>query len=83
LKDFIDYVKVISLQYEELYHDLGLLELRNEATRMQIRLVEQYVKTKKQILAEAMRVADDDETTQLLTQAKELDELLKQHKGAR
>jgi DNA primase len=78
LRDIADYVKILSLQYEELYQGLELLELRNEAARLQVRLIEQYVKTKKQPLIEAMREAHDEtEATKLLEQAKELDQLLK------
>jgi len=53
------------------------LELRNEASRLQTRLIEQYVKIKKQPLIEAMISADESERTRLLTEAKALDELLK------
>lgn len=77
LREIGDYVKILSLQYEELYQDLGLLELRNEATRLQIRLIEHYVKLKKHVLTQALLTADDDQTNRLLQQAKALDELLK------
>jgi hypothetical protein len=40
-------------------------------------VIEQYVKTKKQPLIEAMHEADDVERTRLLSEAKALDELLK------
>jgi len=77
LRSVVDYVKILSLQYEELYQGLELLELRNEAARLQVRLIEQYVKSKKQPLIEAMRSATEPEAQKLLQQAKELDELLK------
>lgn len=77
LQDVADYVKVLALQFEELYQGIELLELRNEAARLQSRLIDQYVKTKKQPLIEAMRTADDAERTRLLTEAKALDELLR------
>ncbi len=78
LRDIADYVKILSLQFEELYQGLELLELRNEATRLQVRLIEKYVKTKKQPLIEAMREAHTDaEQAELLGQAKALDNLLK------
>jgi len=69
LRDIADYVKILGLQFEELYRGLELLELRNEAARMQVRLIEQYVKIKKQPLIEAMRTADESEATKLLEQA--------------
>jgi DNA primase len=77
LKDFIDYVKILTLQYEALYQDLDELELHYEATRLQVRLIERFVKTKKQALAISMHDADEKTTTALLQQAKELDNLLK------
>ncbi len=77
LREIADYVKILSLQYEELYQDLGLLELRNEATRLQVRLIDSYVKTKKKALAEALRTSNSTQTTRLLKEAKALDELLK------
>lgn len=77
LHDVSDYVKVLSLQFEELYQGIELLELRNEAARLQTRVIEQYVKTKKRPLIEAMREAEEPERTRLLSEAKALDELLK------
>jgi DNA primase len=77
LRDISDYVKILGLQFEELYQGIELLELRNEAARLQTRVIEQYVKTKKQPLIEAMHEADDVERTRLLSEAKALDELLK------
>lgn len=77
LRDVSDYVKILALQFEELYQGIELLELRNEAARLQTRVIEQYVKTKKRPLIEAMRDADDTERNRLLSEAKSLDELLK------
>lgn len=81
LKDVADYVKIVSLQYETLYTDLDEVELGYEASRLQVRLIEIYVKTKKNRLIEQMRESLDEATTrQLVTQARSLDELLKQTK---
>ncbi len=79
LREIADYTKILSLQYEELYQGLELLELRNEAARLQTRLIEHYVKSKKQKLALAMHDATDSEQGELLQEAKELDKLLKSH----
>ncbi len=79
LREIADYVKILSLQYEELYQDLGLLELRNEATRLQVRLIERYVKTQKKALTEALLTSDETQTAGLLEKARALDELLKNH----
>jgi hypothetical protein len=78
LKEITDYVKMLALQFEEIYQGLELLELRNEAARLQAKLIEQYVKSKKRPIIEAMRTANDDETARLLEQAKALDLLLKE-----
>jgi DNA primase len=77
LRGVADYVKILSLQFEELYNGLELLALRDEATRLQTRLIEQYVKTKKQPLIEAMHTATESEAAKLLGQAQALDNLLK------
>ncbi len=77
LRAIDDYVKILGLLYEELYQGLELLELRNEAARMQTRLIEQYVKTKKLELAAAMRTASEEDMENLLEQAKKLDVLLR------
>jgi DNA primase len=76
-----DYVKILSLQYEELYQDLDLLELRYEAERLQSYLVEQYVKTKKTELSQRLQSVGEAETYEILGQVKQLDALLKQYKG--
>jgi DNA primase len=79
LKEVGDYVKILGLQFEELYQDLELLELRNEATRLQAKLIDIYVKMKKQPIIEALRESEEPERTRLLEQAKALDQLLKNH----
>jgi hypothetical protein len=76
-----DYVKILLLQYEELYGTVELAELHYEANRLQAKLIEQYVKMQKQRLVHKMQSASETETKELLEQAKELDDLLKAHKG--
>lgn len=75
-----DYVKMLSLQHETLYQGTDDAELALEAKRLQIRLIEQYVKTKKVELAARMRQAGQTDMQQLLTYAKDLDSLLKMTK---
>ncbi len=77
-----DYGKMLVLLYEELYQDLDIVELRYEATRLQIRLIEKYVNSQKTKLAQTMRVSNETETKNLLKQARELDSLLNSTKGA-
>jgi hypothetical protein len=77
LQTVADYVKIEALLYEELYQGLELTELRYEVARLQARLIEQYVKTQKLKLAQAMQDADEQTTESLLIRAKELDDLLR------
>lgn len=81
LSPLADYVKIIGLQYEELYQGLELTELRYEAARLQTRLVEQFVKRSKQQIAAKLHDADEDTTRTLLDKVKQLDGLLNRVKG--
>ncbi len=76
LSDVADYVKILNLQFDELYRHHELLELRNEAARLQEKLIKQYVQAKKQPITEALAHAEGEELKRLLEQAKELDNLL-------
>jgi DNA primase len=78
LQHFTDYVKILSLQFEELYQGLETLELQYEAARLQARLIEQHVKTRKSELAAAMREQDEAALPALLAEARRLDNLLKE-----
>lgn len=78
LKKIAEYIKIISLQYETLYQDQDDVDLGQEAKRLQNRLIEQYIKTKKVEIALALQTADDTSSDSLLRQAKELDERLRQ-----
>ena len=81
LKPIGDYVKITLLQYEELYQGLEFTELQYEAARLQTRLVEQFVKHKKEQLITQLHDADDASTLSLLEQVKALDTLLNHVKG--
>ncbi len=81
LKPIGEYVKITLLQYEELYSGLEFTELQYEAARLQARLVEQFVKHKKEQVVNQLQDADEASTTVLLEQVKELDSLLRQVKG--
>jgi hypothetical protein len=82
LQSLAEYAKILVLQYEELYGDLDIIELRYEAARLQTRLIENYVKTSKQKLTEQLGAADEATTARILNQVKQLDGLLKQAKEA-
>ena len=75
LKELADYVKILGLQYEELYQGIELLELRNEVARLKLRLIAQYVKTKKAAIAKKLVDANEKEAKKLLEEAKQLDQL--------
>jgi DNA primase len=81
LRPLADYVKILGLQYEELYQDLDLSELHYEAVRLRARMAETYVKQQKQYLAARLEEADEAEIVALLKRVKRLDALLSQTKG--
>jgi DNA primase len=76
LRPLAEYSKLLGLQYEELYSGLEFTELQYEAARLQARLVETFVKTKKQNIANELQDADEARTRILLAEARELDTLL-------
>lgn len=78
-----DYAKILVLQREELYGNVEALELGYEVNRLQARLIEQYVKQRKQQLMALLGSADEETTRQILTQVKELDTLLSQSQGGK
>lgn len=80
LRNNIDYVKMLILQYETLYQALEDVEQTYEAERLQVRLVENYVKSQKTFLASEMENANEKQTQELLEKAKSLDGLLKRSK---
>ena len=80
LNTLAEYVKIVALQYEELYTGVDLLELQYEAARLRTRLVEYYVKDQKKQITDRMKDADEAETLQFLKQARDLDQLLKRTK---
>lgn len=80
LQQIKEYVKIITLQFEELYAGVDTLELQYEAARLRTRLVELFVKDqKKQIIAQ-MEQAAESEQTRYLERVRELDHLLKRTK---
>lgn len=81
LKTLADYVKILVLQYEELYQGVETLELDYEVTRLQARLIEQYIKHEKQMLTPQLQDADEQTTREILTRVRDLDILLKQAQG--
>jgi DNA primase len=72
-----EYVKILLLEYEELYQGLEPSELKYEAARLQTRLIENYVKRKKSDIAKQLRLADETTGRTLLEKVRKLDELLR------
>jgi hypothetical protein len=78
LQTIADYVKIIMLQFEELYEDLLAADLAEQASQLKRRLIDRYVKLQKHKLAIAMRTAkDDNELKSLVAKADKLNELIK------
>jgi DNA primase len=81
LRPLADYVKMLGLQYEELYQDLDSIELHNEAQRLREQLVKLYVKQQKQQITVQLEESDEASMVTLLKKVKRLDALLHQTKG--
>jgi DNA primase len=73
-----DYVKIIMLQFEEIYMDLPLSELEDQAGQLKRRLLDRYVKIQKHTLADAMQTAkSDSELNSLMAKVDKLNALIK------
>jgi DNA primase len=81
LQEVGDYVKILGLEYEELYQDVERSEMELEMARLLSRLVEAYVKHQKQKLSASLETATEAQTGSLLEQVKQLDAILKSVTG--
>lgn len=73
-----DYVKIISLQFEELYQELPAEELIEQAEALKRRLVERFVKIQRYRLAKEMsQSGSEKKTKQLMQKADKLNELVR------
>lgn len=77
MQKIAEHGKILSLVYETLYQDVDPLELENEARRLQITLVSQYVRAQKRVLTQKLQTAEADEAHRLLAEARDLDALLR------
>jgi DNA primase len=78
LQPISDYVKILSLQFEELYSNLPLADLKEQAAQLKHRLLDRYVKIQKHKLALAMqRAKDDNELNSLVQKVDKLNALIK------
>lgn len=78
LQSIGNYVKIIALQFEELYQDLPLEDLKEQATQLKRRLIERYVKIEKTKLIEQMQSETNEKNLEkLITKVDKLNKLLK------
>lgn len=75
LKTVVDYVKILSLQFEELYGDVDMLELQYEATRLRAKVIHCFVKHQKKLISAKLQT--NQTSRSLLKQSRDLDNLLK------
>jgi DNA primase len=77
LKDIGDYVKIMSLQFEELYASLSYDDLKEQAQSLKQRLISRYVKMQNIKLAAAMQnTTDESELNKLMREADKLNQTL-------
>lgn len=77
LRDIADYVKIITLQFEELYADLSPEDLQEQAANLKHRIISRYVKEEKAKLAADMKAAKNDkDLTALVKRVDKLNVLL-------
>jgi DNA primase len=73
-----DYVKILVLQFEELYADLPIDDLEELAQKLKHRLIDRYVKMQNRNIAKAIDAAKTDEQRlELMQKSKKLNELIK------
>jgi DNA primase len=77
LQSIGDYVKILVLQFEELYQGFAPNDLDDQATQLKHRLLDRYVKIEKRKLANQMQSADESQLNDLMKQADKLNELIK------
>lgn len=74
-----EYVKILMLQFEEIYQDLPLNDLEEQTLNLRRRLIDRYVKIQKHQLAESMEQAKSEKDIQkLLGKVDKLNRLIKQ-----
>lgn len=81
LRENDDYGKILEVLYEELYSNLEFVELQYEAARLQVHVIENFVKNQKHQLAQQMREADESEQNKLIERDQELNQMLKRTRG--
>lgn len=77
LRKVADYVKILSLQFEELYGNVDTLELQYEAARLRAKIIEYFIKQQKRLLSAELDGSTGKAEQTLLERVRELDKLLK------
>ena len=77
LQPISDYVKILSLQFEELYGEIEMTELQYEAARLRATVVNHFVKKQNQIIRRKLSNSDEKESADLLARVNKLNQLLK------
>jgi DNA primase len=76
LSEIKDYVKILSLQFDELYAEIDTMELQYEAARLRAKVIEYFVKQQKKQIAAGLEGISGKAADDLLIKARELDQLL-------
>lgn len=80
LRQHENYVKILVVNFEELFQDIETLELQYEAERLKNKIIEQFVRNKKIEISLELKNADKAKERDLLTQSGRLDKMLKSKK---
>lgn len=81
VQDLTDYGKVVSLLYEELYANLEFVDLQDEAARLQVRVIEYFVKEQQSKITVQLKASPTESAAnKLLQEVKNLNQLLKKAK---
>ncbi|HET7673154.1 MAG TPA: DNA primase [Candidatus Saccharimonadales bacterium] len=73
-----NYVKILVLQFEELYSQVDTLELQYEAARLRAKIIEYFVSKQKKKLSALLTSSDETLHEKILSKVRNLDKLLKQ-----
>jgi DNA primase len=76
MRSLEDYVKILVLQFEQLYAKVDTLELQYEAARLRAKIIEYFVKQQKLKLSAQLGSVDESGHAAILNKVRELDRLL-------
>ncbi len=77
LKNLESYVKILEIQFEELYQDIDVEERVRQASLTRNRLADIYVKSQRSVLVEKMQGKTGKELERLISRADNLNKLIK------